>query len=373
MQFTVNSKEFMVSLNLAKAVVPSGVTTVYALELRKNSLWLYAASELIYFKCKCKGVSNFDGKGIIGFYFNVFETLFKGRANINFSVKDDVLNFGTSKNGYSGKISIVPVTPATLETYNTQFVIGKKESVLKLSSTIFGSICTALDRVKLNPTHSNDPLDTFLRVNKKQLEASCLDNFHLGYYTTPCDTGANFQYGASKATFDILSKLSTIYTGETDLIFGNDIIKAINSEYSVSMPGIQTSDTSFTKCKTYLDTLPKMHCSFKYKMSDLNLAIDNIMSIYEDGALVSLSKVPKKDLLEISIKTTLGSINDKINISKFKGSDFKDTFDPRMLLDVLSVIKAETIESSYVDKKALLFKVSTEDASSIYSITVIRK
>ena len=79
----------------------------------------------------------------------------------------------------------------------------------------------------------------------------CLDNFHLAYFTTKCNTSANFQYGASKITFDILSKLSTIYTGETDLVFGHDIIKAINSEYCISMPGIQTSDASFAKSKMY--------------------------------------------------------------------------------------------------------------------------
>jgi len=178
---------------------------------------------------------------------------------------------------------------------------------------------------------------------------------------------------ASKTSFDILAKLSNLYKGNTELSFSDDSIKAQNKEYVISMPTIQSSDSAFVRSKQFLDGLPKTKTSFNFKISDLLATLTNVMSVYEQGALVLLTK-KKGDKVEMTINTSIGTISDQIEVEDSKGDTFKDTFDPRMLLDILNVATKEgKAFFGYIEDKALLIRTDKLKAKTTYVCTVIKK
>jgi DNA polymerase III sliding clamp (beta) subunit (PCNA family) len=375
MKFVVDTKEFLNSLKLVQAVVNSKLsTTLFALEATKSGLWLYASDDTITLKCNCKGISDLEGKGVIGIDLSIIDNIFKGRNDFKLETQENVLRFEGVKSSYNGKIVIIPITEDTIESLNSNLAFSKKADSSKLTEDTFTKVLDGLDAVKIAAVHSSDPLDTFMKLNKGVLEVASSDNFHVAFNTTKCESDASFQLSTTKSTFEILAKFMSVYPGATELVFGEESIKAKNKDYLITLPNIQSSDSAFVRTKQYIENLPKATCSFKLKLSGLSNILSNLMSIYEEGALITFSK-KKANKLELSISTTYGNISDNLEIEDFKGEPFKDTFDPRMIIDILTAAKGDNTTLSYIKDKCFILRCQSDvnkSSKSIYACTIVR-
>jgi hypothetical protein len=101
--------------------------------------------------------------------------------------------------------------------------------------------------------------------------------------------------------------------------------------------------------------------------------LDNILSIYEDGSLitVALKETKKGEVLEFSMKSTMGTTTDSIGVSNFKGKPFKCKFDPRMFKDSLTVSKCTEANFSYIDEKAIVLKCTKDKTKTVYINSVV--
>lgn len=274
MRFVVDVKDFSFNLKLISSVAPGGGTAfVSALVVKKGVLWAYVTNDLVTLKCKLKGASEVEGKGTAGIDFTRLDQCLKGRDKIQFENKETVFKFNQisenkkSSGKYNGDIAIIPVTAESIDTYDETLAMSKKAKTASLDESTFNALRSALQITNIQVIHSSDVLDTYIMLNKGTLEVVSSDNFHLSYTKTTCDSDSSFQLSPSKTMFDVLGKLSDFYGGSTDIEFATEVIKATNENYSISVPTIQSSNTSFLKVKQFIEELPKPVCSFKIKVS----------------------------------------------------------------------------------------------------------
>jgi hypothetical protein len=365
MKFTVDVKEFSNNLKLIQSVVAASASaSTTAVVLKKSGLWAYAGTDTGTLKCKLKGVSDFEGSGIAGLDFSLMDKMLKGRDKIVFENKDTMFKFKAQKGPYNGDVAIIPVTKESIEAYDETLAKSKKAKTASLDVDTFSALRASLAITNISMIHASDVLNTFIRLQDGTLEVVGSDNFHLAYSKVACKTKTAFQISPTKATFDTLGKLADFYGGQTDVEFATEAIKAFNEDYTISSPTIQSSDTAFIRVLEYIEQMPKPMCSFTIGIGNTISALDNILSIYEDGALITLElKSGKKggEVLEFTMKTTMGTITDNFKIETLKGKHFKCTFDPRMLLDSLNLAKSTEAKFSYIEDKAIVLKVVKVD------------
>jgi DNA polymerase III sliding clamp (beta) subunit (PCNA family) len=376
MNFTVDVKEFSSTLNLIQSIGASGgPQTCCAIKLTKGNLWAYASNESITLKCKLKGVTDTEGSGTAGLDLTMLNRALKGRDKITFKNDENVFKFKAVKGNYNGEVAIIPITKETIESYEESLAKGKKAKVASLDPTAFNALRTSLAYTNISVIHASDILNTFIKLEDGILEVVGSDNFHLAYSKILCKTKAAFEISPTKTIFDTLGKLSDFYGGTTEVDFASENIKGFNEDYCVCSPTLQSSDTAFQRVKQYIQEMPKAMCTLTLGIGSTISALDNILSIYEDGALITLEfkNVKKKDVLEFSMKTSMGVISDSLVIETFKGKPFKCTFDPRMLLDSLNLSKSKEAKLQYIEDKALVLNCIKDETSITYVNSVVKE
>lgn len=374
MKFTVDIKEFSATLKLLQSILSSGGTSLSTtLVVAKDILWVYGNNETITARCMAKGVTAIEGKGIAGVDITRLDLLLKGRASASFENMGTVFKFKAGKTAYGGDLAIIPVTKETIEGFDETLSKNKKAKRSSVDPEVFNALRNALALTSISVIHASDVLDTYVMLNDGNLEVVSSDNFHLAYCKIPVKTESNFQLSPTKTIFDVLGKLSDFYGGETAIEFSKEAIKAFNKGYSISTPTLQSSDTAFLRTKEYLGALPKPLCSFTLKVGATSAALDNILAIYEDGSLITAELKTKKgtDVLEFSMKSTMGVISDHIEVTNLKGKPFKTTFDPRMFKDSLLISKCPEATFSYIDGKSIILKCAKEEVKTTYINSVL--
>jgi hypothetical protein len=386
MRFIVDVPTFSSNLKLISSVVASSSTTATTALVAKNGeLWAYANTDTGTLKCKCQGVSGLEGKGIAGVDFNLLDKMLKGRGKIEFDNVGSFFNFKAvedpDKKGkaklqkYDGELAIIPVIKESIAGYDDILEKGKKTKKALLDLNTFNTLRASLSATNIAMIHSSDVLNTYIRLKEGNLEVVGSDNFHLAYAKVKCKTESEFQISPTKTTFDVLGKLSDFYHGSAEVEFSTDAIKARTENYTISCPSIQSSDTAFLRVLKYIEEMPDSICTCTLDVPATISALDNILSIYEDGALIAMEfkKSKTESLLALSMKTTMGIISDNLVVSDVEGKSFKCTFDPRMLLDSLNLAKNPTAFLSYIEDKALVIKLKKEKTSLTYVNSVVKE
>jgi hypothetical protein len=303
----------------------------------------------------------------------MLEKVLKGRDKVVFENMGNSFKFKAVKGPYNGDIPIIPVTQDTIDVLNSTLLLEKKSNVSILDTAVFNSIRTALAHINISVIHASDSLDTFISLKDGVLESVRSDNFHLAMCTSICKTDYSFQLSPSDNVFELLGKLSDFYVGDTKVQLTQKAVKAQNECYSLSIATLQSSDTSFLRAKSFITSLPKPIGSCTLATDKMKSILDNILSIYEDGSLITieLKDSKKGEILELSMKSTIGAITDSIVVAKFKGQKFKSKFDPRMFIDSLALSKSTEIVLSYIEEKALTLRSKTEDTDLIYVNSVV--
>jgi hypothetical protein len=381
MEFTVDVKEFSNTIKLISSVVATGgsaFSSTLVLSEKDSILWIYANNDVVTLKCAARGIESVKGKGRAGIDLTVLDKALKGRTKIVFTNEGTEFTFKAKVGEYGGKISILPVIAETIKGYNDSLKPDEDSKSTTLSPTTFSLLSESLSLTGISAIHSSDSVDTYITLDKKVLEVVSSDQFHLAYSKVNCKTKTSFQLSPSKTAFDILSKLSDVYGGDTQVQLSGEFIKAINDNYSIITSTIQSSDTAFVRAKSFIGDLPDPLCYFDLEVAKIQAVLDNILSVYEDGALISLnlgSDPSKKDrssrLLEFSMKSNVGSVSDTLKVKDVTGKDFKCKFNPKMLVDSLALSKCTKTSFEYIDGKAMVFKCKKGETEIIYVNSVV--
>jgi hypothetical protein len=369
MQFTVAAKSLADSIKLMSSIVPTGTNSVFALDLRDGDLWLYGNSETITFKCKCKDVKEVSGKGLVGIELSRLEKLVRGRKEFTVSLKENVLGFENKKDKIKADITIIPVTRDTINGFDDSLELKKGDKKHKIEPDLFSAILDGLAKTKINAVHVSDPLDTFIVLKDNVLEVSSSDNFHLAFYSAQCESEVSLRLGASKAVFDVLAKLAIAFPNKVQLAFNTSAIIASCADYALNMPTIQTTDASFLRTKSFISELPKAKASFEMSVTEFSSSLDNVSSVYDEGGSVlkmSLKQTKKGYSLYLDMSTTYGTVSSAVDANAVKGAEFVCTCDPRMILDILTLVKAKKFKFSYISEKACIFTVTLDNLVTTY-------
>lgn len=162
-----------------------------------------------------------------------------------------------------------------------------------------------------------------------------------------------------------LNELIKILGGETD--------KNVNIYFSENYIVFDFDDTimlsrliegEFFNIDHILSTDYETKVSINKKM--LLDCIDRSTLLVKEGDKKPLVVNIIDDSMEIKIKSAIGSMNDKIDISK-EGTDIKIGFNPKYLIDALRVIDDDNITINFLNAKSPCF-IRNNDDSYIYMI-----
>jgi hypothetical protein len=366
--FTLESKGTEATLKTAQAVVAFGASSSCIIESDGANLWLVAFVDNSMVKLLMDSATDISGEGHFRCEPAMLLNAIKNRAHIVFTLKDTVLQFKAKKGAYSGDLVTLPVSEDAYEAAKLSLVLDNKskKAAVNLSEQMLASIQLGLACTNISAVHSVDPMETYIRLSKGRLEITSGDKFHMAFYNSKStEKDVELQLSIPKSHFDVLSKLSAAYTGmeePTSMFMGTDRITAVHAAYSVVLPATQSNSGNYAQAKEFLANLPKETCSFEIDRAKLMHVLGNVTSVYEEGAYVTAECVKNKDktALQISIKTLYGSASDAITLKGFSGKLFKDKIDPRMLLDILSVMQEDALTFQIVVGKH--YTISYESA-----------
>lgn len=357
--FTLDSKGMEATIKLAQSIVSSSGASSFVVESDGVNVWLVGFSDSIMVKLFCSCVSEVSGSGKFGCEPTMLLNAVKNRSEMKVTHKDTAILFKAKKGPYTGDLVTLPISEDSYEAAVAALSLDKnsKKSATKLSEELLDVIQVGLSCTNISAVHSQDPLETFIRLSKGKLEITSSDSFHLAFYSAKVDEkDIDLKLSIPKSHFDTLSKLASAYTGmkkATRIFMGSDRIVAVHDAYSIVLPATQSNDSNYLRAKEFLSNLPKANCKFRLNKKNLIGVLENVTSVYEEGAYVVAELISKKDnpSFQISIKTLYGSASDSIALDNLEGKAFTDKLDPRMLLDILSVMHEDDLEVQMVAGK----------------------
>lgn len=327
--FTLEAKQCQSSLTKLKAITSADHAN---LEVTKSGIVLSAQGNNNQIRLVVNGEYGV-AKGIkFGFNVHTLESILKGRSDVQFTLKDNQVDF-YSKVGarkYTGHFLIVPFEAIKIEKEE-----GDHVTALTLSPESLSALSQLSQIVAISNRPSVEPMTLFVKIDKDEMSASCYNQLHIAFAR---DTKIRSKQAAAFAlplpTFDQIKQLA----GEDryELCLGQSYLTVHSEFLDCRMPLLQGSEgLSYDQVSSFVQKLPKTESSAKIPLDDLKRAVDNFGSVRDDKS--SIDFVGTKGTLQVGMATKFGAVAEQLKNSA--EGKWKKTYSvpPDYFQDILNV------------------------------------
>jgi hypothetical protein len=210
--------------------------------------------------------------------------------------------------------------------------------------------------------YSGKALLSYMQLDEKGLlTVSAYDAHHFGYYRCKVDAGGmTFKAALPSSHFMIIDRM--VEGTEAKFHVQNENIRVEGEGFAMILPSTQVDPRNYDMIPAYLKSLPKEPpYRAKFELSKLQQLTDNLFTLHSVNTSFEFSHKKGSDDLDVAFKTTNGSASDSIRTTIMNGESVKVKLDPRLLRDILNLIKSQSTSAmSIVPEKVLRIDVKTK-------------
>lgn len=369
--FTLSSKELDQSINKVSSALSfsPGANNAknFFLAALKGKVVLIAFSPDTYIYIVLQS-GKADKDGIFGFNQATLQGIIKGRADMKFNFTGTECEFGVLKGNYSGTIVTLPITSDQTALINNTFGASKKKDESSEGSVLPRAVLDILKEgvklTSLSDVYTGSKLLSYMTLNTKGvLNVSVFDQHHFGHFKSELDAGGiTFKAALPSTHFDLIDKL--IEGEEASFYIRAENIKVEGDNFVLILPSTQTEDKNYTLISEFLKDLAKPSFSCAYDNEALSIMTDNLFTLHSANTSFDLSHKEGSNKLSVTFKTLNGSASDTLKINPSKSKSLKVKIDPRILKDLLNLVKGhEDTTLSVVPDKVCVIKSKTKSGS----------
>ncbi|QJT70872.1 hypothetical protein GR7B_00074 [Vibrio phage vB_VcorM_GR7B] len=244
------------------------------------------------------------------------------------------------------------------------------ENDLELDNAMQTAISDAVSKVGITDIFEGNELDLWVVADKKGLRTAVFDDYHISL----CEYGdmkfsTKLEFNLPFSTFTTINDLSD---GEAyDIVVGSSTIRAHNDFFRIVMPLLQDNDRE----QTIEDVIglctslspKKSDASFTIGQDDLDITLDNINSVHEEG--VGCELIFGKDDVHFHLKTGFGEVNDYPPVEKVKGKKGSTLIlNQHLLSDCLNAYSSKGKIDFHVKDENIIW---CQDATEKYTATYV--
>lgn len=280
----------------------------------------------------------------------ILDKTLKGRAQLDLVVEDNSTVKFSAKT-YRVELQAQPYgEPPTLD----------RSGELKIDEQQQGILDHAIPFVSLVQSYAKTTVMFFASFTDQNSRVACLDNLHFALYQTiaterplelvfPFDTFQTINDAAKKAEYTLSATASAIC--------------AWNKEFELLLPFVQQ------EADGTLDDMSEMAAEIKRGMAVVNVrelvqAINSATSTCESGDPVTLTLLKEKGVVQISSKSSIGSVMERIQSQVRKSHEFSIT--PDLVLDLLTSIRTDEAEIGVHAEKYFFARTVDDEAEILY-------
>jgi len=286
--------------------------------------------------------------------------LIKGRTTMDFVSSAEVLRFKQQKGRYSGELPIVAVSEDQKIQIKARLTEDFESSAV--SADILSVVRQGVQATAVRDVYLNSTLMSYITLDNGLLTVSSFDGQHFGLLKAQLDTTESFKTALPQTHFGFLD---TFASGE-DIVLGLSKrgIRARGKTFDLSMPATQSDERHYDMVEGFVKALPDESCKCLMPTTAFAEVVLNLYTLYNPNSNFVLNF--SKGTLAISLSSTSGSASDTISV-KFSGDESKASVDPRLLVDLVGLMrKCESIRIS-VRPSVLLFYCKYGKADLILS------
>lgn len=304
--------------------------------------------------------------GTVAINASLLSGVIKGRATLTFWVKERTLEFKAVKGKYSGKIEINQLEDEKFDLIKTNLERDEKATPIELDSE---SITMMKKGIALTSIHDVYKVDNvllkYILINGKKVSISTNDNYHFGIFESKVKSKQDLKLAVLASYFGIVDKLAE----EEPVTFhlGGTRVQVESKDFLVNFPASQTEEVNFTLVAEYLKGLPKPTASFEMEIEKISTVTANLAVLASPNTTYELNYSSSNKVLKVTLNSVRGKASDSFKVTPIEGKDVSCRIEPKLFLDIMSVLKAGKTETYIYRDKSIVFKQVTDT----YSITLV--
>ena len=278
-------------------------------------------------------------------------------SEITFTLEDDSKALITCENS---KFNILTMNPEDFSALprvekNNKVVISQLSLREIINQTIFA----------INDSEKNKVLTGELfEIKGNKLKVVALDKFRIAIRNI--ELKDDFDNQKVIIPGKSLNEISKILNGGLE----DDVMIYFTSNHIMFDMGNTVVVSRLIEDTNFFDTDKMISSDYKTKI-EINKrifmdCIDRATLLIKEGESKPVFLTIKDNILDLSINTFIGTMDEKIDINK-EGEDMMISFNPKFLLDILKVLEDETITLYLTNSKAPCF-IRNENNSYIYIV-----
>lgn len=360
MKFVVDSKELeAVIKNMTKALGIFDTINVSA-----DAKRLYLTAQASAKAASCVVPATVEKPGQFAIQTSTLLGVTKGRNKVAMSLEKDVLKFkAESSKNYAGELVTLPFSELVVETEKASLEL-KEDSLAQLNDLI--SLVSITD---VNLGNAN-LLPICIKIGSKGTEISCASRHHMVLAVDKqlkLDKDAEFVLAP-----DVIPSLTALAKNTSYKLSITDAsVFATNAHFKARL-ALQQQDRFVTlaQVKAVAKAMQDNKADTKIEASSnaISETLDNILSIYEDNAVIDVTCDGKK--LKLACKTKYGSVSDAID-GECKGSAKGYSLHPKIVQDLMTKCKNTTLTLSLVGSKAMTLAFEKNTAKVFMSCSTV--
>ena len=278
-------------------------------------------------------------------------------SEITFELEDDTKALITCENA---KFNILTKDPEDFSALprvekNNKVVISQLSLKNIIDQTIFA----------INDSEKNKVLTGELfEIKGNKLKVVALDKFRIAIRNI--ELKEEYDLGKVIIPGKSLNEISKILNGGME----DDVYIFFTNNHILFDLGNTTVVSRLIEDTNFFDTDKMISSDYKTKIEinkrEFMECIDRATLLIKEGESKPVFLTIKDGVLDLSINTFIGTMDEKIDIAK-EGEDLMISFNPKFLLDILKVLEDETITLYMTNSKAPCF-IRNENNSYIYIV-----
>lgn len=278
-------------------------------------------------------------------------------SEITFTLEDDGKVLITCENAKFNISTLDPedFSPLPRVEKNNKITISQLSLKNIIDQTIFA----------INDAEKNKVLTGELfEIKGNKLKVVALDKFRIAIRNI--ELKEEYDLGKVIIPGKSLNEISKILNGGMD----DDVYIFFTSNHILFDLGDTTVVSRLIEDTNFFDTDKMISSDYKTKIEinkrEFMDCIDRATLLIKEGESKPVFLTVKDGILDLSINTFIGTMDEKIDIAK-EGEDLMISFNPKFLLDILKVLEDETITLYMTNSKAPCF-IRNENNSYIYIV-----
>lgn len=304
-----------------------------------------------------------QGSGAFGVDPTVLKGILKGRSEMTFSYTGSDCNFKLLRGKYNGKFVVLPLTSEQIAAFNNVVKSSSDEQDAVLSRVVLDAVKEGLLLTSVKDVYANEPLLSYMNMDRGVLTVSCSDQFHIGFYKAKIKDKAKFRIALPSSHFQIIDKL--IEGEQAKFYIRDQHIKVEGDSFVLVLPATQADDARYTQVVDYISALETPSFSCNCDIQKLQVLTSNLMTLHTANTKFEFSTKAGTPTLNMVFSTTNGSASDTLKVEVTKPSTLKAPVEPKMFVDALSLVKGKTVHLSFKRNKWLSFVSDTPSGANV--------